>query len=101
MLIYQNYWVYLLITLLEHRHHKNAPIVSPNNERGVINGCVHDRVRDLLIREKELKLMLIVDVLNNERVEIYWATLHSRGKQSYIIHEEWDLMFASKLCSII
>ena len=36
VLIYQYNRLDLLITLLKHRHHEYAPIVSPNNQTRVI-----------------------------------------------------------------
>lgn len=64
VLVYKYDRLNLLITLLEHRHHEYSTIASPQNQARMITRAVYHMVSDFFIREEELELMLIIDILD-------------------------------------
>jgi hypothetical protein len=58
-------------------------------------------ISDLLIREEELELVLVVDVLNHQGVEVDGAVVHWLGELVDCRGEQWDFVAAAKSRSVI
>ena len=93
MCIYEGNWVDLFFYLLKHGNNKDSPIVSPNDETRVISWGINHRVCYFLIREEELKLILVVEVSDNQGVEVDKAMARRLRKEIDIVWEQRDFEF--------
>ena len=100
MCIYEGNWIYLLFYLLKHGNNKDSPIVSSNDETRVISRGVYHWVCNFLIWEEELKLVLVVEVSDDQGVEIDQAVARGLRKEIDIVWEQRDFEFVyfSDLC---
>ncbi len=63
---FQNdHWGYLTLPLLEHRNNKDAAVVGSKDVGGVFRAGINHRVSDSLITIKELVLMFVVVILDD------------------------------------
>ena len=92
MLINKNNGIDVFICFLKHRNHKYPAIVCANNQARMVFRSINNRLSYFFIRKEELKLMLIVEVLDDQWIEIDWTVVDLLWKNFDRTYEQWYAM---------